>query len=73
MFEIGKVFRNEDIDVTHNPEYTLMELYWAYADYNDLMKLTEEMISSVAVKTLGTSTVKYGSIEISLEPPHSRE
>ncbi len=72
VFEIGKVFRNEDIDVTHNPEYTLMELYWAYADYNDLMKLTEEMISNVAIKTLGTSKVKYGSIEISLEPPFKR-
>jgi lysyl-tRNA synthetase class 2 len=50
VFEIGKVFRNEDIDVTHNPEFTLLELYWAYADYNDIMKLTEQMIQEVVRK-----------------------
>jgi len=51
VFEIGKVFRNEDIDVTHNPEFTLLELYWAYADYFDIMRLTEEMLQYV-VKTV---------------------
>lgn len=45
VFEIGKQFRNEGIDLTHNPEFTTCEFYWAYADYNDLMKLTEDMIS----------------------------
>lgn len=59
VFEIGKVFRNEDIDVTHNPEFTMLELYWAYADYNDIMNLTEEMISYAVQKTLGTSKVVY--------------
>ncbi|MFP3178859.1 MAG: lysine--tRNA ligase [Thermocladium sp.] len=72
VFEIGKVFRNEDIDVTHNPEYTLMELYWAYADYNDLMRLTEDMISHVSTKILNSNRVKYQSMEISLEPPFRR-
>ncbi len=59
VFEIGKVFRNEDIDVTHNPEFTMLELYWAYADYNDIMNLTEEMISYAVQRTLGTSKVVY--------------
>ncbi len=59
VFEIGKVFRNEDIDVTHNPEFTLMELYWAYADYNDIMKLTEDLIVDVAKNILGETKVKY--------------
>jgi lysyl-tRNA synthetase class 2 len=59
VFEIGKVFRNEDIDVTHNPEFTLMELYWAYADYNDIMKLTEDMIGDVSKNILGDTKVKY--------------
>ncbi|ARM75772.1 lysine--tRNA ligase [Acidianus manzaensis] len=59
VYEIGKVFRNEDIDVTHNPEFTLMELYWAYADYNDIMELTETMIREVAKKTLNSTTIKY--------------
>ncbi|MFP3064532.1 MAG: lysine--tRNA ligase [Sulfolobus sp.] len=55
VFEIGKVFRNEDIDVTHNPEFTLLELYWAYADYFDIMRLTEEMLQYV-VKTVNNDT-----------------
>ena len=77
VYEIGKVFRNEDIDVHHNPEFTMLELYWAYADYNDVMKLTEEMISQVAVKVLGSSTVKYPIgegryVEINLTAPFKR-
>ena len=47
VFEIGKQFRNESIDLTHNPEFTTCEFYWAYADYNDLMKLTEDMLSQM--------------------------
>jgi len=62
VFEIGKVFRNEDIDVTHNPEFTMMELYWAYADYNDIMNLTEEMLRYAVSKTLGTTKVKYDAL-----------
>ncbi|EZQ03147.1 lysine--tRNA ligase [Candidatus Acidianus copahuensis] len=61
VFEIGKVFRNEDIDVTHNPEFTLLELYWAYADYNDIMSLTEDMIRTIFKEVTQTTTLKYRS------------
>ncbi|BAK54730.1 lysyl-tRNA synthetase [Sulfurisphaera tokodaii str. 7] len=59
VFEIGKVFRNEDIDVTHNPEFTLMELYWAYADYNDIMRLTEDMLQYVVKSIFHDTKIKY--------------
>jgi len=76
VFEIGKNFRNEDIDVMHNPEFTMMEAYQAYADYNDIMKLTEELISTVAEKVLGTTKVLYpigdSEVEIDLRPPYRR-
>jgi len=67
VFEIGKVFRNEDIDVTHNPEFTLLELYWAYADYNDIMELTEELIREVTKRVLGTTVIKYKSLDVEFE------
>ena len=57
VFEIDHDFRNEGIDATHNPEFTMMECYWAYADYNDMMKLTEEIYSKVAKKLLKTTKV----------------
>lgn len=65
VFEIGKVFRNEDIDVTHNPEFTLMELYWAYADYTDIMELTESMLKEVVkmVNPQGSITYNMGGKE----------
>ena len=76
VFEIGKNFRNEDIDVLHNPEFTMMEAYEAYADYNKVMSLTEELISTVAFKVLGTTKVKYPigneEVEIDLSPPYRR-
>lgn len=72
VFEIGKVFRNEDIDVTHNPEFTLLELYWAYADYNDIMNLTEELIKYLARNILNTTKIKYINYEIDLESPFKR-
>ena len=59
VFEIGKQFRNEDIDVRHNPEFTMIEIYQAYADYNDMMKLTEELITYVVKRALGTLKVKF--------------
>ncbi|BCU69211.1 lysine--tRNA ligase [Stygiolobus caldivivus] len=59
VFEIGKVFRNEDIDVTHNPEFTLLELYWAYADYNDIMKLTEQIIQEAVKKVKNDLKITY--------------
>ncbi|MEM0164798.1 MAG: lysine--tRNA ligase [Saccharolobus sp.] len=72
VFEIGKVFRNEDIDVTHNPEFTLLELYWAYADYNDIINLTEELIKHLARNILNTTKIKYINHEIDLESPFKR-
>jgi len=54
VFEIGKNFRNEGIDLTHNPEFTACELYWAFADYNDLIKMTEELLSSIVFKIKGS-------------------
>ncbi|AWR99581.1 lysine--tRNA ligase [Metallosphaera hakonensis] len=70
VFEIGKVFRNEDIDVTHNPEFTLMELYWAYADYNDIMNLTERLFKFIADKVISSPTISYkigdSTVEINL-------
>jgi lysyl-tRNA synthetase class 2 len=59
VFEIGKQFRNEGIDRTHNPEFTTCEFYMAYADYNDLMKMTEDMISSMVFDIFGTYKVQY--------------
>ncbi len=76
VFEIGKNFRNEDIDVLHNPEFTMMEAYEAYADYNKIMRLTEDLISTVARKVLGTTKVRYKvddeEVEIDLSPPYRR-
>jgi len=74
VFEIGKNFRNEDIDVLHNPEFTMLEAYEAYADYHDIMKLTEDMISTVAFKVLGRTEVEYPLnnevVKIRLNPPY---
>lgn len=61
VFEIGKNFRNEGIDLTHNPEFTACEFYWAYADYNDLMVMTEKMISEMVYSIHGSYKVKYHS------------
>ena len=73
VFEIGKCFRNEGIDTRHNPEFTMIELYQAYADYNDMMTLTENMVAYVAQEVLGTTKIKYGSNEIDLTPPWDRK
>jgi len=59
VFEIAKVFRNEDIDVTHHPEFTMMEAYIAYADYNDMMDLAEKLIANLALKLRGTYIIRY--------------
>ena len=66
VFEIGRVFRNEGLDTRHNPEFTLMELYQAYTDYNGMMDLTERMYRYVAEKVLGTTTITYNGIEMDL-------
>jgi len=68
VFEIGKNFRNEGMDIKHNPEFTNMELYSAYEDYNDMMNITEELISTVAKNVLGTTKITYGDMEIDLTP-----
>lgn len=72
VFEISKDFRNEGIDKTHNPEFTMMECYWAYADYNHVLKLTEEMISFIAKKVVGTLKINYQGKIINLKPPWKR-
>ena len=66
VYEIGRVFRNEGISTRHNPEFTMIELYEAYADYKDIMSLTENLIAHVALEVLGTTTVQYGEDEINL-------
>jgi len=72
VYEIGRVFRNEGIDIKHNPEFTMLELYEAYSDYEGMMELTENMISSVALQVLGTDTVSYQGQEISFKVPWKR-
>ncbi|WP_394122188.1 lysine--tRNA ligase [Planococcus donghaensis] len=66
VYEIGRVFRNEGISTRHNPEFTMLELYEAYADYNDIMALTENLVAHVAQEVLGTTTVQYEEDEIDL-------
>ena len=72
VYDMGKNFRNEGIDYKHNPEFTMIELYEAYSDYNDMMDLTEDLISSVAQKVLGTMKITYEETEIDLTPPWRR-
>ena len=66
VYEIGRVYRNEGISTRHNPEFTMIELYEAYADYKDIMKLTEELIAHIAQEVLGGTTVPYGDHEVDL-------
>lgn len=72
VYEIGRVFRNEGISTRHNPEFTMIELYEAYADYQDIMALTENVIAHIAKEVLGTTTVQYGDYEVNLEPKWTR-
>ncbi len=72
VYEIGKDFRNEGISTKHNPEFTQMECYWAYADYNDMMALTERMIFQIAKEALGSTRILYQGNEIDLSPPWKR-
>ncbi len=72
VFEIGRVFRNEGVDTRHNPEFTLMELYQAYTDYNGMMELTESMFRYLAEKVNGTAVVTYGDKTIDLSKPFRR-
>ncbi|HET7656901.1 MAG TPA: lysine--tRNA ligase [Bacillales bacterium] len=72
VYEIGRVFRNEGISTRHNPEFTMLELYEAYADFNDIMELTENLIVNAAREVLGTTTVTYGDHEVDLSPNWTR-
>ena len=72
VYEIGRVFRNEGLDTRHNPEFTLMELYQAYTDYNGMMDLTENMYRYVAQEVLGTTKIVYNGIEMDLGKPFER-
>lgn len=69
VYEIGRIFRNEGISTRHNPEFTSIELYQAYADFDDMMRLTEELVSKISKEILGTTSVPYGSHMIDLTPP----
>jgi lysyl-tRNA synthetase class 2 len=81
VYEIGRLFRNEGMDMTHNPEFTTCEFYWAYADYNDLMAFTEEMLSAMVLNICGSYKIKFHpdgkgegkrEIEIDFTPPFGR-
>ena len=72
VYEIGRVFRNEGLDTRHNPEFTLMELYQAYTDYNGMMDLTENLYRHVAQEVLGTTKISYNGIEMDLGKPFER-
>jgi lysyl-tRNA synthetase class 2 len=72
LYEINRNFRNEGISTKHNPEFTMLEIYQAYADYNDMMDLTEELISAAAVEVLGTACINYQGETIDLSPKWTR-
>lgn len=72
VYEIGRQFRNEGMDLTHNPEFTTCEFYWAYADYNDLMQVTEELLSGMAMELFGSYQVEYQGQIIDFSPPFQR-
>lgn len=72
VYEIGRVFRNEGMDTRHNPEFTMLELYQAYTDFNGMMDITEDLIRTVAHKVLGTGKVERNGVEIDLDKPFAR-
>lgn len=72
VYEVGRIFRNEGMDRFHNPEFTSMELYQAYADYNDMMKIVEDMYEHISTKVLGTTEIEYQGQKLSLKAPWKR-
>lgn len=73
VYEIGRVFRNEGVSTRHNPEFTMIELYEAYADFHDIMELTENLVAHVAEEVLGSTTITYGNYEVDLTPKWKRQ
>ena len=72
VYELGRIFRNEGVSTKHNPEFTMLESYEAYADYNDIMRMVEEMVSEVSQRVLGSDKIKFGDETIDLKPPWQR-
>ena len=72
VFEVGRIFRNEGLSLKHNPEFTMLEVYQAYADYQEMMRLTEELVATVATRTLGSPVVAVGGQQVDLSPPWPR-
>ncbi len=72
VFEVGRTFRNEGLSPRHNPEFTMLELYEAYADYGDMMRITEELVAHLATEVRGTTRLTYGGRELDLTPPWRR-
>ena len=72
VYELGRTFRNEGISTKHNPEFTMLESYEAYADYNDVMNMVEEMVSKISQRVLGTNKIEFGGNKINLKPPWKR-
>ena len=72
VYEVGRTFRNEGVSTKHNPEFTMLESYEAYADYNDVMSMVEEMVSEISQQVLGTDKVKFGDNTIDFKPPWQR-
>ncbi|MEE9415551.1 MAG: lysine--tRNA ligase [Acidimicrobiales bacterium] len=72
VYEIGRVFRNEGLSTRHNPEFTMLELYWAYADYYDCMELVEQLVSTLAIEITGSTVITYQDSEVDLAPPWRR-
>jgi len=73
VYEIGRVFRNEGLSTRHNPEFTMVEIYEAYADYNDMMKMVEDMVCYIAKEVVGKTEIKFGEELIKLTPPWQRK
>ena len=72
VYEIGRCFRNEGVDRAHNPDFTMLEFYWAYSDYKELMKFTEEMLTSVLKNLFGKTTIEYKDIKLNFKAPYKR-
>ena len=72
VYEMGRMFRNEGMSYKHNPEYTAIELYEAYVDYNAMMEITEDLVEYVAKEVLGTTKITYNDVELELKAPWKR-